>query len=244
MRKLALLALAILPLLGGCVSHVCDVPTAALSWTLQNTAGRPWSCADAKVTYVDVYIGTSFRLLSLPCTDYYAPIDLSGIPPGIYPTTVEGIASDGTTIYDRAQFDLTVAECGGGAYYPVLAEGLLNIDYHFGAPGTPSDVCHSASSSMWFALYDEVAGQMISIIDLSSTSAWKTAYPCGSAIEFSVPFGTYTLDGIQEVTDPLGTPTSIWETCTPTTLDVNQVNVNVLTPPYLQATLPGAPACY
>jgi hypothetical protein len=243
MRLFALLAIASLPLLGGCVASTCDVPTATIQWRLQDVNGNPTDCVGAGVTYVDVYIGAASPVRAY-CVDGLVVVDTSRFAPGVYATVAEGIASDAAgTIYDRGQFDLTVSDCGGGRYYPVLGEALLNIDYHF----APVDQCHGGS--MWFALHDDVAGQLLSSIDLGSSAAWKTAYGCystgsGTPLQFRVPFGTYTLQGIQEVLDPITAPVSLYETCTPTTLAVHAPGVHDLTPPDLLQTLPGAPICY
>ncbi len=211
MRKLAILAAAVVPLLSGCVSNVCDLPTATFHWSLQDASGAPWGCGAAAVTYVDVYIGNA-RGVRFNCLDGAGVIDVSGFAPGTYPVTVEGVAADGT-IYDRAlPFNVAVGSCGGSAYYPVLGEANLNVDYHF----TP-DVC-TAGAYMWFALYDEVAGNYISVVDAGSSAAWKTTYGCysaggGTPLTFPVPFGTYTLAWIQEVTNPLTSPAAVQQAC-------------------------------
>jgi hypothetical protein len=249
MRKLALLAVVTMPLLGGCVAQVCDVPTASFSWTLQDANGVGWSCAVAGVSYVDVYVGHGVAPVTFRCADYGGAVDLSGYAPGRYPTTVEGVDAGGI-ILDRAQFDVTVGECGGGLYYPVLGEALLAIDYHFGTPGTAADTCYGGGlGSMWFALWDEVASQYLSIIGTSSSTAppsWRNHYACGAPIQFPVPFGSYTLQGIQEVVSPITAPMAVAEACTatgPVVVDHTGVGtVTTLTPPYLAA--PGATACY
>ena len=254
MRKLALVALASLPFLGGCVATVCDVPTVTISWTLQDTNGNPWGCARDgvnPVSYVDVYLDGSL-VGSAPCSAGGGVFDVSGFSRGTHLATVEGVDSVGTYIYDRDQFSVSVPDCGVGASYPaVLAEGTLNLDYHFGTPGTAADLCYAAGSSMWFYLRDEVSGQPLSVIDTGSSAYWKTAYPCGDPskpVEFSVPYGSYTLLGIQEVSDPLGIsagPLSVAEACgAGMTATVDHTGVTYLTPPYLVPPAAGAPVCY
>jgi hypothetical protein len=249
MRKLALVAAALMPLLGGCVASTCDLPTVTLHWSLQNYDGSRRSCLaasgtlDPDIAYVDVYIGST-QPLRFNCTDYAGSIDVSRIAVGTYTTTVEGIASDGVTIIDRARpFDVSVSDCNDHSYYPVLGEGLLDIDYHF----APVDACHGGS--MWFALRDETTGQDISIIDGNSTDYWKSHYGCfstggGTPLSFAVPFGPYTLRGIQEVLNPLTAPVSAYEMCTPSGFTVNAPGTTTFTPPDLLQTLPGAPACF
>jgi hypothetical protein len=220
MRKLALVAAALMPLLGGCVASTCDLPTVTVHWQLQDTTGTGWTCTQAGVAFVDVYIGST-QPVRFNCTDYAGSIDVSRIAVGTYSTTVEGIASDGVTILDRARpFNVYVGDCGDHSYYPVLGEGLLNIDYHF----APVDACHGGS--MWFALYDEVAQNYISAVDPSSTNYWKAYYACystsgGTPLEFSVPFGSYTLAWIQEVQNPTTSPNPAWQACVQAPLDVN-----------------------
>jgi hypothetical protein len=139
---------------------------------------------------------------------------------------VEGVASDGVTIYDRAEFNLGVSACGNLDYYPVLGEALLNVDYHFSP-----DVCHGGS--MWFALYDEVALDWISVVDSASTPAWKEYYACystagGTPLEFSVPFGTYSLAWIQEVVNPLTAPDPVQQACLQPQFDVQAPGIAFL----------------
>ena len=230
MRKLALLSVALLPLLGGCISSTCDYPTATLRWTLQDTGGVRWACDGvngAGVSFVDIYIGNA-PAIRRPCTDYGAVIDTSAFAPGTYPTTVEGVDPDGVTILDRAQFNLSVSECGNTDYYPVLGETLLNVDYHFGVPGTASDVCHGGY--MWYALFDEVAGGYISVVDQNSAPGWKNYYGCystasGRPLQFSVPFGTYTLDWIQEVVNPTTTPNPVQQACVQPSIEARVAGV-------------------
>jgi hypothetical protein len=252
MRTLALLAITSLPLLGGCVSTVCDPPTARFAWSLQDTNGSGWSCAQAGVAQVDVYIGHGVSPVTFRCADYDGTIDVSGLAPGRYPTTVEGVDSTGTII-DRAQFDVAVGNCGGTTYAPVLGEARLQIDYHFGTPGTGADTCYGGGAGyMWFDLWDDVAGQPLSSITTATSTAypsWRDHYACGApgpAIMFSVPFGSYTLKGIQEVVSPLSAPAAVAETCSPTTVTVDRLGVGTityLTPLYLVPPT-SALACY
>jgi hypothetical protein len=258
MRSLALAAVASLPLLGGCIAHPCDAPTEVIHWQLQNYDASSRGCLaasgslDPDIAYVDVYIGSgTSRPLSYNCTDGAAYLDMSAYAPGSYPVTVEGVDAGGT-IYYRDQFNILVGQCGGGTDLAVLREGLLNIDYHFGAPGTAADLCYgSGTGYIWFDLWDEVANQAISsITTLTSTAApsWRDRYACGDLVEFPVPFGTYTLRGIQEVVAPLTTaPLSVAESCSPTSATVDRLGsatVTYLTPPDLVPPAAGAAACY
>jgi hypothetical protein len=227
MNKLALAAAALLPLVSGCVSSTCDYPTVTIDWALQDVNGVRWDCGSAAVAYVDVYFdGTSWSA-RYDCSAGGALIDVSGFAPGVYPVTIEGIGSDQSTIYDRAQFDVTVHECGGSAYYPVLGEAMLEIDYHFSP-----DVCHGGY--MWYALYDEVAGQYLSAVYFDTQpDTWKDYYGCysatgGTPLSFPVPFGRYTLAWIQEVMNPL----AAFE------VDVNPVQQACVQPP-VDVTGPG-----
>jgi hypothetical protein len=254
MRKLALVAAALMPLLGGCVASTCDLPTVTIHWQLQDTNGTGLTCTQRGVAFVDVYIGST-QPVRFNCADYAGVIDVSRVGVGTYSTTVEGIASD-ETILDRARpFSVSVGDCGDQPYYPVLGEGLLNIDYHF----APVDACHGGS--MWFALRDETTGQDISVVDAATPvvppdyTVWQTYYGCyacdtsvppvcqGRALRFPVPFGPYTLRGIQEVVNPLTAPVSAYEMCTPSSFTVNAPGTT-FTPPDLLQTLPGAPACF
>ncbi len=212
MRNLALLSAALLPLLGGCVANICDYPTATISWRLQDANGVGWTCADAGVSTVDVYFNGTAVGPRFACTGYGAIIDLGGIAPGSYEAIVEGTDSSGT-IWNRSNpFTVTVSDCGDRRYAPVLGEGLLDIDYHFGAAGSAGDVCHGGS--MWYGLYDEVAGFYISGVDYNTPQGpppdnivYQDYYGCydaagGRPLQIAVPFGTYTLAWLQEVTNP------------------------------------------
>lgn len=255
MRKLALLAVVLMPLVSGCISHTCDVPTVTIDWTLRDSGGFAWTCNQAGVVYVDVYIGNNFQLLNLPCNNNGAVIDVSGIPPGTYATTVEGLGlgPDGVTyvIYDRALFNVTVGDCGGNQNLAVLAEGTLEIDYHFTAP----DQCHGGS--MWFALRDDTTGQDIYVVDgITMPASWRDHYACyacdpivptlcvGTPLNVPVPYGPYTLRGIQEVVNPLTSPLSVYEMCTPSSFSINAPGTTFFTPPLLQPTSPTAPPCF
>jgi hypothetical protein len=232
MRTLALVAAALMPFFSGCVSNTCDFPTATLQWQLQDPGGTPWSCYQAGVAWVDVYVGTS-QPYRFPCTDGGAVIDLTPFAAGTYPTTVEGVGSDLVTIYNRARpLDLTVTSCGGGQYYPVLGEGLLDIDYHFSP-----DVC-TPGGYMWFALYDEVAGNYISTVNASTPvvspdyTVWQTYYGCystggGTPLRFPVPFGTYTLAWIQEVVSPLASPAAVQQACVQPSVQVTSAGTTL-----------------
>jgi hypothetical protein len=218
MRKLALLSVALLPLLGGCVSNVCDYPTATISWRLQDADGNPWSCGTAGVTTVDVYFNGTRVGPHFACNAGGAVIDLGGIAPGTYEAIVEGTDSNGTILDRSNPFTATVSDCGDRRYAPVLGEGWLDIDYHFGAPGSGSDVCHGGS--MWYGLYDEVAGLYTRGVDYRTVPVppdyveYRDYYGCytpaaggqpasGRPLQIAVPFGTYTLAWLQEVVDPL-----------------------------------------
>jgi hypothetical protein len=257
MRSLALAAVTLLPLLGGCVATPCDPPTEVIHWQLQSYDGSSRGClaasgsSDPDIIYVDVYVNGSSRPLSFNCADGRAPLDMSGFAPGSYPVTVEGVGAGGSIIYLRDQFNITVGQCGAGTDLAMLREGLLNLDYHFGTPGTAADVCYgSGTGYIWFDLWDEVANQAISSITTRTNATApspRDQYACGAQVEFPVPFGTYTLRGIQEVVAPLTAPLSVAESCSLTSATVDRLGtatVTYLTPPYLVPPVAGAAACY
>jgi len=215
MNRPALLAVALLPLLGGCISSTCDYPTVTLKWSLEDISGASWKCGPAGVSTVDIYIGDA-PVVTRPCADYGAVIDVSAFAPGVYPVVVEGIGAD-FYIYDRSRpFDVTVGECGDSYAAPVLGEALLDVAYGF----SPTNVCHGGF--MWYALWDEVAGFYISVVDAAS-GAYRDDYDCPGQVkplQFSVPFGTYTLAWIQEVVDPLVTAVPVQQACVQPSVDV------------------------
>jgi hypothetical protein len=254
MRSLALAAVALLPLLGGCIATPCDPPTLTFRWTQRDQNGALSDCITAGTPSVDVWIaGATHSVLagSFRCLDGVGTVDVSGFTPGGYTATVEGVASDGT-IQDRGIFPVAVNDCGVALYAPELGQGLLNIDYHFGTPGTAADVCYgSGTGYIWFDLWDEVANQAIFSISTATSTvppSRRDQYACGAQVEFPVPFGTYTLRGIQEVVAPLTTaPYSVAESCSPTRVTVDRLGnatVTYLTPPDLVPPAAGASACY
>jgi hypothetical protein len=206
---------------GVCAS--CSPPTATLSWTLQDANGSQWSCASAGVSSVDVYFNGTRVGPHSACSSGGAILALTGIAPGNYEAIVEGTDSVGT-IWDRSNpFTVTVSDCGDRRYAPVLGEGWLNVDYHFGTAGSATDVCHGGF--MWFALRDEVANNWISAVDASTpvgpppgSIVYQNYYGCydafgGRPLKVPVPFGTYTLAWLQEVQTPLTTPNPVQQAC-------------------------------
>jgi hypothetical protein len=231
MRKLAILAAALMPLLGGCVSNSCDVPTITIRWTQQDSAGQGVSCVGAYTPTVHVWLDGIF-VAEYACAAGGAVIDVSGLPLGTHLATVEGIGADGW-IYDRAEFDVVVGDCGGSAYYPVLGEGQLRIAY-----ALPGNQCTANPSYLWFSLIDDVTGLPIWWADASINAArYDCNDPLTNDILLDVPFGSFTLDWIQEVN---ASGLAVQQNCVDQQALVNGAGITSL-PVTLSA--PGA-ACY
>jgi hypothetical protein len=232
MRSIALaLALTAAPFLSGCLAAPCDAPTVTIYWELADYLGNQnVSCNSVTTTWVDLYIGP-MQPVRVACTNYGTTIDVSNLAPGSYPVTVEGIDADGTTIWSRDQFPVSVGDCGGNATYTARpGEGTLALDYFYPVGGTCS------GGYMWYSLFDVVAKQTISAIYGASSTTDKTRYLCGNyppppayQIEIAVPFGTYELDWIQEVVNPTTTAVPVYQACGPISQAVTGVGVTPLT---------------
>jgi hypothetical protein len=224
MRKLALLAVVLMPLVSGCVAATCDVPTVTIDWRLQDLNGVQRSCSYLNVVYVDIYIGTAGGLRYI-CSDGGAVIDVSRFAPGVYPTTVEGIGADGWP-RNRYEFDVTVNDCRNQAYYPVLGEAQLRIDY-----ALPGGVCSANPSYLWFSLIDDATGIPIWWANQQLNA---TQYDCNNPlvneILLDVPFGNYTLDWIQEInySGPGGTAVALQQNCTNQPVAVTGIGITSL----------------
>jgi hypothetical protein len=258
MRNLALLSAALLPLLGGCVSNTCDYPTATISWRLQDANGGASTCAEAGVTDVDVYFNGTPVGPRFACTASGAVIDLGRIAPGTYQAIVEGTGADGT-IWNRSNpFTVTVSDCGDRRYAPVLGEGWLDVDYHFGAAGSAGDVCHGGA--IWYGLYDEVANFYISGVDFNTVPVgpdyveYRDYYGCytaasgatpatGRPLQIPLPFGTYTLAWIQEVFDPLSAShAAVQQACVQPPFHLTSAGISSM-PVTMGPYSAGTPAC-
>jgi hypothetical protein len=180
----------------------------AIAWELRDSAGNfNVSCGSVTTFFVDIYVAT-LPPVRAPCASHVATVDTSGLAPGSYVATVEGIDADGATIWSRDQFSVTVGSCNP-SYTARPGEGTLELAYAY-----PNGVGCS-SGYMWYSLFDEVAGQTISAIYAGSLAIFKTFYACGDSVQVAVPFGTYTLDWMQEVQNPTTVPTPVMQACGP-----------------------------
>jgi hypothetical protein len=229
-----LFALAIAAVLGsGCVVNTaCDGSAVAVTWSFRDVNGASnLSCAAVGVTAVDLYFNGQF-VDRYACSQGGATVPVAS---GTFDVTVEGIAPDGTII-NRDQFTASVRSCGTTTYAARPGEGDLRIDYSI----APVNSC--GGGYIWFSLYDEVAGQVISAIGDTSSSVDKTLFFCPAEVRIPVPYGTYTLDWIQEVATPLTAPTALHQQCSPTTVSVNGPGVTAL-PVVMGNVVPGV-SCF
>jgi hypothetical protein len=242
MRSFALAFAAALATLAGtgCGSSSCD-QTLTIPWQLTDPSGHVWSCANAGVAFVDVYVNGVLQVNAAPCSNASATI--FGVPNDTHEVVVEGLDA-GLHILDRDEF-ITSAGCGGFTYPASAGEGVLNLDYHF----TPADACGGATS-MWYRVTDVIANQVIDEIGSSSGSDAASA-ACSVAggndvLGYTglgtVPYGTYRLDYIEEVDSPLSSPLVLYQDCTSHQVDVVSPGPTGL-PATLSARLAGEATC-
>jgi hypothetical protein len=219
MRLFALAAAAVLG--SGCViNNTCDDQALAITWSFRTIDGLSnQSCAAVGVTAVDVWMNGTY-VDRFACSQGGATI--VNLAQGTYDVTVEGIAADGVTIINRDQFAASVGSCGTSTYAARPGEGWLRVDYSI----SPVNTC--GGGYIWYSVFDEVAGQVISAIGDTSSSLDKTLFFCPAEVRFPVPYGTYTLDWIQEVASPTTTPTALHQQCSPTTVNVNGPGITAL----------------
>jgi hypothetical protein len=176
----------------GCVvSDTCDFRTVSIGWPSFELANGSitTSCLTAGVNTVDVYMDGDL-VGNLACGA--GGVNVVDVPAGHHTFTVEGL--DGSTIALRDEFGTSGNGCGTLVVDTQPAEGTFELAYSF----TPSNVCTTGGSYIWFAVRDDVLGSVTAGVD--ETSADPSFYLCGDAIRFALPKGPYTLLRTEEVT--------------------------------------------
>jgi len=193
MNRLVLL-LALAATGTGCVvSDTCD-QTVSLGWPsfqLANGAVTP-SCATAGVASVDVWMDGNGFVGNFACNA--GGVDVTSVHSGSHLFTVEGLdASNNVVLRDEIYAGAGV--CNATVIADTEpAEGTFNLAYSF----SPSNVCTTGGSWIWFSVYDKILGKVTAAVD--EASANPALYVCGSTISFVLPKGDFTLQRTEEVT--------------------------------------------
>lgn len=233
MRRLALL-LAASALVAGCTvstdnggySCVDADRTMTIEWPSFLLAnGAQAGCRDAGVAYVDIYMND--QRVQGPvsggwnCSDGGATITY--VPAGTHLVTVEGIASDGSTILLRDERNVTPYDCGDTRVGVQPAEGTFDLAYSF----TPTNVC-TAGSYMFFSVYDAIAGVVAAQVDEASPN--PALYACGdpNGIVFTLPAGAFTLTRTEEAVFSGGAWVPTAANCSATNFNVTPAAISTL----------------
>jgi len=203
MRLLALLAVTALG--SGCYVSTCDTPSYSVSWRFRGQAAGVSNlrCSDtgpgqlsAAIAYVDVYMNDVRVVSAAPCTDYGATV--LDVLDGSYDVRVEGLDAS-LFVVNRDQFTTRVGSCGQTANAAQPSEGTLELDW---VP--PGSTCVSGAA-IWFRVTDRTATPpaVVYVVDELSSAADRILYACsGPTIQLPVASGHYSLDWIEEVSNP------------------------------------------
>jgi hypothetical protein len=226
MRRLALLLATSLLGTGCYVSDHSNPPCLASSITVRwpsfllADGGVTPSCATAGVSFVDVFMNDQpVQQGGFACSA--GGMTITDVQPGSYRITVEGVASDGASILLRDELDVSPAACGDIVVDAQPAEGSFRIAYSF----TPTNVCTSGGSFIWFSVYDQIARAVTAVADETANA---TSYVCGDTIAFAMPAGAYTLQRVEEAVPSAGTFLASAKNCNPTTFSVDRAAQSVV----------------
>ena len=207
--KRAILFLATALIGTGC-GRRCDFPTLTVYWSFQSS-GAPLDCSQAGVATMNILIDgqavDTSQTGPIPCDfgDGVEGATLTGFTSGTYSVELDGLDASGHTLYTDTQ-NVSVSACGDTQLNATLAPvtvpaGNLNVAYSFAAGGsctTPSSQSPYATTFIWYELVD-ANGNVVSASDLATD---PKANPCSTTTPTFVipnlPFGTYTLKGIEE----------------------------------------------
>ncbi len=200
MKRLALVLAAAAAALGTGCGSTCDNGTTLVSWSggFDGPGGAVGlNCVAAGVATVDLWLDNQY-VGNFPCGDYGEAIP--GVPTGGNILTVEGLSGGpGSTIVYRDELSYSQPGCGNTALQAIPGAGSAVLNYAFQSGPT----CTSATSFIWFTLFDDVANAVDpATIDASSSLGEQQTWACGSASPtISLPNGQYGLQGIFEMTE-------------------------------------------
>jgi hypothetical protein len=233
MKRLAFaLAAAVLGTACGPSTPPCNAGSISVSWSgfygpTAAAGDQNKACGPAGVSYVDLWLDGGY-VARWPCGDYAAGI--SAVALGTHDLVTEGIAPDGSTIVYRDERSVAVSACGNFAVGVSPAAGSVDLHYAFQSGTT----CASASSYMWFTLYDTVAQAVDpATIDASSSLSAKQSFACGPTDPVvTLPTGRYQLTSIQEMVMSAGPvfTQAAYGCHLPTTFDVGSGAQTVINP--------------
>jgi hypothetical protein len=180
MKRIALLVATVLSG-AGCVVDTCDPETLKVTWSFGGA-----SCATAGVNNVDVYVDGAVVANAVPCTDYGGTV--ANLGSGYHDVIVEGF--NGSSIVSRDWATVNVASCGQTRFDALPGNGVIEF-----LPTT----CSAAGHFLTYDLWDDTRPTSYRIdADLPGTG-WSALYTCGVGYSVNVPFGYYSLRGMEEV---------------------------------------------
>jgi hypothetical protein len=233
MKRIALLLAAVVTGTG-CVVSPCDPRTLTVDWRFVDASGvgnLPCNDVVAGADWVDVFIDgvPSGRV---DCFAYGATFD--GVPSGMHSLVVEGIvggtsAGGGTVVTRDWRNSQSLESCGDTALSVDPGQADLRVDYL-----TDLGSCCGNPTYIWYSLTDEITGLpaidagtfLESGIGATDSCSRKTSKACNSSLQFTVPYGSYTLDWLSEM--DVGAPSA----CTGRSVvgASGPVSTNVLSP--------------
>lgn len=213
-RAIPSLAAAAALVASGCTSRDCFAPLLNVYWdTFTDSTGRSFNCSDAGsgVAGIQVFVDNQAQFATpVKCIPF--PVESPGVEgvgladflPGTYQVEVQGLDVNGLVTY-VAQTTAAVPSntCNVQVRVdtnPVAVTGTLDVAYSTSAAcRTPTRGSPFNTTFIWYQLFDQ-NGQLASAAD-STVNA--QAIPCASTNQAftipSLPFGNYTLRGLQEV---------------------------------------------
>lgn len=200
MKRIALL-LAAVGLGSGCVVDTCENQSLTIDWRFIDANGTTnLLCGEAGVTEVDVYIDGTQVVFGAPCGPAMA-LDLFDTYTGTRRVVIEGYGgAGGTTFLSRDWIDLNIASCGNTYWQSNPGRGYLEFQ--------PTG-CSVNDGNLLYSLRDVTltpGGYVFDQIDSTSGAAIQT-YTCTGGIFYlaPIPYGEYSLVGLEEVPANLST---------------------------------------
>lgn len=235
MRHL-LLAAPVLALATAC-TEPCGDPTLTVAWQFALADGTTGaSCQDAGVSKVSLWLDGTPAGIGMACAQGAATF--TGLAAGDHKYTIQGLAADGTPVYQTwdSVKGITVDNCGETRVVLQPGAGVVRLNY-----STSTGNCYGAGRPdtelgyVWFQLVDRSTNLPVTTVDGVNTPA---LLPCRTGTQAQVnvplPWGLYQLYWMEVVTFPLSTSwTPIYQTCpllTPsgvTTKDVSLLHTGV-----------------
>jgi hypothetical protein len=217
-RAIPFVAAAVALAASGCTTSHCDPAVVNVYWeTFTDAAGHPFNCSDlgSGVGGVQVFVNGQAQFLDpsgrasqpIPCVPFSngtEGVGLVDFAPGTYTIDVQGYDTNGQVRWEDQQTLVIPGNTCGQTYTvdtnPTAIDGDLNVAYSFtGNCRTPTAASSFPTTFIWYELLDQ-NGQLASAANRSLNSQ---AIPCSNGSRTftipALPFGTYTVSGVQEV---------------------------------------------